>query len=240
MKKYLFMLLALCLMPANNTAQILNSLKDIIRPTDPSLIRTLNGQWDFYFINGADWKEQACFYQPDYDISSWDRILVPGCWDALGYVEPKYANPEEINGLYRKNFTVPKGWKDKHVFLSFDGVLRGYEIWVNGNYVGKWESSYNTCHFDVTDFLKKGENLLAVRVYTHYKGFDFDGNDDWGQVGINRNVSMFAIPDTHLKDFTLRTDSVSNESARINMMFDIASFTSSVSANTYIEGLIKR
>ena len=178
MKKYLFMLLALCLMPANNTAQILNSLKDIIRPTDPSLIRTLNGQWDFYFINGADWKEQACFYQPDYDISSWDRILVPGCWDALGYVEPKYANPEEINGLYRKNFTVPKGWKDKHVFLSFDGVLRGYEIWVNGNYVGKWESSYNTCHFDVTDFLKKGENLLAVRVYTHYKGFDFDGNDD--------------------------------------------------------------
>lgn len=70
MKKYLFMLLALCLMPANNTAQILNSLKDIIRPTDPSLIRTLNGQWDFYFINGADWKEQACFYQPDYDISS--------------------------------------------------------------------------------------------------------------------------------------------------------------------------
>ena len=120
MKKYLFMLLALCLMPANNTAQILNSLKDIIRPTDPSLIRTLNGQWDFYFINGADWKEQACFYQPDYDISSWDRILVPGCWDALGYVEPKYANPEEINGLYRKNFTVPKGWKDKHVFLSFD------------------------------------------------------------------------------------------------------------------------
>lgn len=114
------MLLALCLMPANNTAQILNSLKDIIRPTDPSLIRTLNGQWDFYFINGADWKEQACFYQPDYDISSWDRILVPGCWDALGYVEPKYANPEEINGLYRKNFTVPKGWKDKHVFVILE------------------------------------------------------------------------------------------------------------------------
>ena len=99
MKKYLFMLLALCLMPANNTAQILNSLKDIIRPTDPSLIRTLNGQWDFYFINGADWKEQACFYQPDYDISSWDRILVPGCWDALGYVEPKYANPEEMQKI---------------------------------------------------------------------------------------------------------------------------------------------
>ena len=45
------------------------------------------------------------------------------------WVEPKYANPEEINGLYRKNFTVPKGWKDKHVFLSFDGVLR-WKIWV--------------------------------------------------------------------------------------------------------------
>lgn len=57
MKKYLFMLLALCLMPANNTAQILNSLKDIIRPTDPSLIRTLNGQWDFYFKKNTNYKK---------------------------------------------------------------------------------------------------------------------------------------------------------------------------------------
>lgn len=239
MKKHLFVLLALLLMPLSNTAQILNSLKDVVKPTEPSLVRSLNGQWDFYFINGTDWKKQDGFYQKDYDISSWDKIVVPGCWDALGYVEPKYANPENMNGLYRKCFTVPKDWKGKHVFISFDGVLRGYEVWINGKYVGKWESSYNTCHFDITDFLVKGENLLALRVYTHYKGFDFDGNDDWGQVGINRSVSMFAVPETHLKDFTLRTDKVSEESARINMTFDIATFTNDIPVDVHVEGSIK-
>lgn len=239
MKKHLFMLLVLLLMPKSNTAQILNSLKDVIRPTEPALVRSLNGQWDFYFINGTDWKNQDGFYQSDYDISSWDKIAVPGCWDALGYIEPKYVNPENINGLYRKCFTVPKEWKGKHVFLSFDGVLRGYEVWINGKYVDKWESSYNTCHFDITDYLVKGENLLALRVYAHYKGFDFDGNDDWGQVGINRSVSLFAVPETHLKDFTLRTYEVSAESARISMAFDIASFASDMPVDAYIDGRIK-
>lgn len=239
MKKYLFMLLVLLLIPKSNTAQILNSLKDVVRPTEPSFVRSLNGQWDFYFINGTDWKSQDGFYQCDYDISSWDKIAVPGCWDALGYIEPKYANPENINGLYRKHFIVPKEWKGKHVFLGFDGVLRGYEVWINGKYVDKWESSYNTCHFDITDYLVKGDNLLALRVYTHYKGFDFDGNDDWGQVGINRSVFMFAVPETHLKDFTLRTDKVSAESARISMAFDIASFIGNIPTDAYIEGLIK-
>lgn len=233
------MLLALFLMATNGTAQILNSLKDVIRPTEPSLVKSLNGQWNFYFVNGADWTGQKLFYQNNYDANSWDKIEVPGCWDALGYVEPKYVNPEDINGLYRKYFTVSKEWKGKHVFLSFDGVLRGFEVWVNEKYVGKWESSYNTCHLDITAFLAEGENLLAVRVYTHYKGFDFDGNDDWGQVGINRNVSLFAVPETHIKDFTLRTEKVSTLSAQVSLNFDISSFTNKISDYTYIKGCIK-
>lgn len=239
MKKYLFILLSLFLMPTNNTAQILNSLKDVVKPTDSSLVSSLNGQWDFYFINGTDWKEQDLFYQINYDVNNWDKIMVPGCWDALGYVEPKYANPDNITGLYRRHFTVPKEWRGKHVFLNFDGVLRGYELWVNGQYVGKWESSYNTCNFDITELLKDGENMLAIRVYTHYKGFDFDGNDDWGQVGINRNVSLFAVSETHLNDFTLHTEKVSTLSAKVKMTFGIASFSNSISDNTYIKGRIK-
>lgn len=239
MEKYLFILLSLFLMPTNNTAQILNSLKDVVKPTESSFVSSLNGQWDFCFINGTDWKEQALFYQVNYDANRWDKIEVPGCWDALGYVVPKYANPDNMNGLYRKHFTVPREWKGKHVFLSFDGVLRGYELWINGKYVGKWESSYNTCNFDITDFLKTGENLLAVRVYTHYKGFDFDGNDDWGQVGINRNVSLFAVPETHLNDFTVHTGNVSAFSARVKMTFGISSFSNSISDNTYVKGCMK-
>lgn len=239
MKRILFGLLALILMPVYNTAQILNSLKDVVKPTESSLVKSLNGQWDFCFINRADWKEREFFYQNQYDAASWDKIEVPGCWDALGYVAPQYGNPTDMNGLYRKYFTVPASWKGKHVFLSFDGVLRGYQVWINGKYVGKWESSYNTCHLDITDYLKKGKNLLAVRVYIHYKGFDFDGNDDWGQVGINRSVSLFAIPETHIRDFTLLTDNVSAERARISMAFDVSSFANAIPAHSYIQGKIK-
>lgn len=239
MKKYLFALLAGLLLPAIGYAQILNSLKDVVKPTQPSLVKSLNGTWDFFFINGTDWTQQSDFYRKDYNAASWDKIEVPGCWDALGYVTPQYANPSDMNGLYRTYFTVPREWEGNHVFLSFDGVLRGYEVWVNGKHAGKWESSYNTYHFDITKYLTKGENLLAVRVYIHYKGFDFDGNDDWGQVGINRNVSLFAVPDIHLKDFTLRTQEVSDQSAKVGMIFDIGSFTNYIPEKTYIQGTIK-
>lgn len=224
MKKCLSVLLLLVLLPLGSGAQILSSLKDVVKPTETSQIKSLNGQWDFCLIKGADWKSHDGFYRTDYKADGWDKIPVPACWDALGLIPPKYVNPEVLNGLYRTRFTVPRQWKEQHVFLSLDGVLRGYEVWVNGQYAGKWESSYNTCHFDITPFLQKGENLLALRVYTHYKGFDFDGNDDWGQAGINRGVSLFAVPQTHIKDFTLVTDQVSEERARLRLAFDIATF----------------
>lgn len=224
MKRCLSVLLLLLLLPLGSNAQILSSLKDVVKPTETSQVKSLNGQWDFHLIKGADWKSHDGFYRTDYKADGWDKIPVPACWDALGLIPPKYVNPEVLNGLYRTRFTVPRQWKGQHVFLSLDGVLRGYEVWVNGQYAGKWESSYNTCHFDITPFLQKGENLLALRVYTHYKGFDFDGNDDWGQAGINRGVSLFTVPQTHIKDFTLVTDQVSEEHARLRLAFDIATF----------------
>lgn len=234
-----FFLIIFILSVVNSNAQVLSSLKDVVKPTQKSQIKSLNGLWDFLFINGADWEEYNGFYNVDYKLDGWDKIPVPGCWDALGYVAPKYVNPDELNGLYRTYFEIPRKWNKQHVFLCLDGVLRGYEVWVNGHSVGKWESSYNTCYFDITSFLKKGRNLLALRVYTRYKGFDFDGNDDWGQVGINRSVSLFAVPEVHIKDFTVVTDQVSEENARVRLTFDIASFSTLLNKNVSIEGRIK-
>ena len=232
-------LLVFCVYVIGSSAQILNSLKDVIKPTGSSLVKSLNGEWDFFFIGSGDWKKYSGFCREDYVVEGWNKISVPGCWDALGYVAPKYVNPDFLNGLYRTFFTVPKLWKGSHVFISFDGVLRGYEVWVNGYYAGKWESSYNTCNFDITNYLKEGKNLLAVRVYTHYKGFDFDGNDDWGQVGINREVSLFAVPKVHIKDFTLRTENVSEDSAIVRMCFGIASFGNEKIKKAWIKGTLK-
>jgi beta-galactosidase len=221
----------------NLSAQILSADKGIKSVSDKSLLVSLNGSWKFQFIPNADWSRYSDFFQEGYNDNNWGKIPVPGNWDALGYTLPKYAHPDDLNGLYRTSFIVPDNWKGQHVILKFDGVLRGYELWVNGHYAGKWESAYNSCQFDVTEFLKDGENLLAVRVYTRFKGFDFDGNDDWGQVGITRDVTMFPVPDTHIKDLTITTRLV-DQKAIVGLDFEVSNFSQEDAKNLLIKGEI--
>ncbi|MDH6305766.1 beta-galactosidase [Parabacteroides sp. PF5-5] len=237
MKKLLLSLLllsvALCL-----PAQIIDAFKGVKPVSDPALIQSLNGDWKFKFLRGLDWSAYSDFHQPPYRDADWDLIPVPGNWDVMGYTEPRYAQPDSLTGLYRTWFTVPEAWGNEHVILRFDGVLRGYEIWVNGKHAGKWESAYNSCLFDITPFLQKGENLLAVRVYTHFKGFDFDGNDDWAQVGITRDVTLFPVPDIHVKDVTIRTDLLQEASAIMGFDFKVDAFSKRRFGNLSIQGKI--
>lgn len=222
----------------NLPAQIVDAFKGIKPISDPALIKNLNGNWKFQFLKGLDWEDYSDFYQIQYVDTNWDTIPVPGNWDILGYTEPRYAQPDSLTGLYRKTFTVPENWEKEHIILRFDGVLRGYDVWINGQHVGKWESSYNTCLFDITPFLKKGENLLAMRVYTHFKGFDFDGNDDWAQVGISGDVTMFPVPDFHMKDVTIQTRSIKEGSAVVDFKFETAAFSKRKSDNLFIQGKV--
>lgn len=238
MKKRIVLSLLLIFMAANLSAGIIDAFKSVKPVSDPALIKSLNGDWKFRFIRGLDWSAYMDFYQPEYVDSDWDVIPVPGNWDILGYTEPRYAQPDSLTGLYRTTFTIPDTWKNEYTILRFDGVLRGYDVWVNGQYAGKWESSYNTCLFDITPYLKEGDNLLALRVYTHFKGFDFDGNDDWVQVGISRDVSIFPVPDFHVKDITIRTNSLSDTSARVGFDFEITSFSKKRAGNLSIQGKI--
>jgi beta-galactosidase len=236
MKKTI-LIFSLIIFTTNLSAQIVSADKGIKPVSDKSLIVSLNGDWKFQFIPNADWSNYNDFFQEGYDDSSWGKIPVPGNWDALGYTLPQYAHPDDLTGLYRTSFRVPDRWKNQHVILKLDGVLRGYELWVNGHYAGKWESAYNSCQFDVTEFLNGKENRLAVRVYTRFKGFDFDGNDDWGQVGITRDVTMFPVPDTHIKDFTITTE-LHDKQATVGLNFEATNFSTKDFKNLIIKGEI--
>ena len=204
-------------------------LDNIQIPTDASRLKSLNGKWSFKFIDGPDWSEYKDFYAPGFKYSSWDKIPVPGCWDAMGILPPKYAHPEDVTGLYRTTFKVPSSWKGQHVYINLDGVLRGYELWINGRKAGQWELANNSAQFDITEFVKTGTNDLAIRVYTRYKGYEFDGNDDWGQVGIHRNITLFAVPETHIKDFNLTSKVALDGSASVSFRFDVDAYGSEVS-----------
>ena len=220
-------------------AQIADAFHGILPTTDKNATISLNGKWKFMLIHGLDTNGENGFYENGYDDSHWKTVDVPACWDASGLTEPKYGSPDSLVGLHRTTFNVPQQWKGQHVVLRFDGVLYGYEVWVNGQHAGKWESAFNTCLFDVTPMVKYGvDNLLAMRVYTKFKGSDFDCNDDWSPVGIFRDVTMFPIPDTHFSDLTIRTEQLESHHATVSFSMKIASFKKNEMKNTHIEAEI--
>ena len=205
-------------------AQVEDAGKRVLFSQDRSREVSLDGEWRFLFCSGGSVPD-GCLGM-DADDSAWDRVQVPMCWDAQGYADPRYVNPHRAAGVYRRDFRVPRRWlRDGRVYLRFDGVLKGYEVWVNGRFAGKWESAFNSCHFDVTDYVHPGNNLLAVKVYTEYKGADFDSNDDWGQAGINRHVSVFPVQDLHVGDITVSTTGVSEEGAMLHYSIRLDSFS---------------
>ncbi|MGC9342924.1 MAG: sugar-binding domain-containing protein [Bacteroidales bacterium] len=178
--------------------------------------RSLNGKWRF-MLNGTEGK----FFTPDFDDSDWEEIPVPGNWEMYGFEEPYYKEPSNSIGLYRKRFTVPESWNERHVFIRFEGVLFAYELWVNGSLVGSFESPFNRSEFDITPFIKwTGDNILAVRVYKKYKGYEFDTMGWWALSGIYRDVSLLAVPDIHLKELIVVTD-VEEDLSKSSVWFKI-------------------
>jgi len=162
---------------------------------------SLNGEWRF-MLNGPE-KE---FFKPGFDVSGWATIKVPGNWEVQGFEEPLYKEPAEGVGLYRRIFEVPAAWKDRRVFIRFEGVLYGFEFWVNAKRAGRFESAFNRSEFDVTDLLEPGKpNVLAVRVYRRFKGWQFDTHDAWAISGIYRDVSLFAVGEVYIQDLTVIT-----------------------------------
>jgi len=209
-------------------------------PSEPAMQMSLNGQWAFKFIPGNDWSSCSEFYQKGFDTSTWDKIPVPSCWDNLGYLTPRYANPDDVTGLLKTSFFLPSSWKDKLVYINFDGVLRGYELWINGSRVGCWESAHNSSQFDITQYVKNGTNDISLRVYTRFKGYEFDGNDDWGQVGIHRDITLFAVPKVHIKDITVVSTVPEKAAPEVSFSIALGSAETKIPAGTTLKGTVRR
>ena len=186
-------------------AQKGDAMKGVWPVTDKAMMRSLNGEWQLKVVKGID--DDGVVPAAD---DTWGKIPVPGCWEAYGFCEPRYDYPDSLTGYYRTTFTLPKAWKGQQVVVRLDGVLRGYDLWLNDRYVGTWESGYNTCLFDLTPYLSKnvfkGEpQQLAMRVYSRFRGYEFDCFDDWAPNGIIRDVTLMAVPKIHLSDLTVTT-----------------------------------
>ena len=187
--------------------------------TKSSRYMLLNGKWKFSWVPKPD-ERPINFYKPSFDVSGWDNIDVPSNWEMQGYGTPIYTNvtypylnnppfiqpqqgytamkePNPV-GSYRRDFTLPQDWQDKTIHLHFDGVYSAYYVWVNGKKVGYSQGSNNDAEFDITPFVKKGTNTLAVEVYRWSDGSYIEDQDMFRLSGIHRDVYLVAMPKMHI------------------------------------------
>jgi len=189
---------------------------------------SLNGIWRFKYIPSIGIGKDSMFYQNEFRTDEWSEINVPGHWELQGFAEPDYSGVKEGTGLYRRTFELPADYKNRQIFIQFDGVLYGYDVFVNGKFVGSWASSFNAASFNITDYVNfSEENLLAVRVSTRPRGYQFDLSDCWALSGIFREVKLFSTPDTYIKDYSVQTFINSAESSLVKVSVEMSDSISS-------------
>ena len=184
---------------------------------------SLNGTWLFRLFDRPE--DCGAFWAPDADESAYRPIQVPGNWQLQGFGKPIYTNyvypwpvdgaygvdgvpkpwcvpDENPTGCYRTRFTLPEA-VDGDVILRFDGVETAYELWLNGEFVGYAEDSKLSGEFDVTRFVRPGENLLALKVFTFATSSYMEDQDYWYLCGIHRGVALICAPKNRMEDYRI-------------------------------------
>lgn len=180
------------------------------------LLLSLNGTWKFNLAEKpAD--RPFWFFKDNFDTRKWNDIQVPSNWEVNGYDYPIYVNvtyPHEVTpptiqehynpvGSYKRQFTIPEAWKGKEIYLHAGAVSSNMNLWINGEYVGYSEDSKTPAEFNITRFLKKGENSVSVEVFRWCSGSYLEDQDFWRMSGITRDIFLQARNPQHIRDFTV-------------------------------------
>ena len=192
-------------------------------------------EWDLTVVQNQEQAQKFMgengFMTKDYqkkDEDGWKSVQLPKSWTRDDFDFSIYTNvqmpwqskydknvwapnaPTNYNpvGLYRKTFTMDEKMLNdgRRVYLNFAGVESAYYVYVNGKEVGYSEDSYSPHHFDVTDYLQEGENILAVKVHKFCDGTWFEDQDMIYDGGIFRDVYLTSAPLMQIKDYTVRTE----------------------------------
>lgn len=188
---------------------------------------SLNGMWKFHWSKTYEGRVNN-FYRDGFDDSGWKDFPVPANWEVNGYGTPLYISagyPFKINppyvssepqkdwttyeertptGQYRRSFSIPGAWTGQ-TYIRFDGVMSAFHVWINGEMVGYSQSSFDASEFNITKYLRKGHNEIAVQVYKYSDGSYLEDQDFWRFGGIQRDVTIYNTPDVQLRDFAVRT-----------------------------------
>lgn len=181
----------------------------------------LDGIWKFHYAKNYA-QAVTGFEAEDFDCKCWDDIRVPAHIQMEGYDIPQYVNiqypwdgredvwrdtvPSEFNPVasYVKYFTLPEGFMKNGLYISFQGVESGFALWLNGQYVGYSEDSFTPSEFDLTPYVKEGENKLAVQVFKWTSSSWCEDQDFYRFSGIFRSVYLYTMPKVHVYDLKVQ------------------------------------
>jgi len=212
-----------------------------------SFFHCLNGIWKFNYADNIKLAPKD-FFLPDVDCKCWGDIKVPGHIQMQGYDVPQYVNvqypwdgicdivpgeiPEEFNPVasYVKHFFVPEAMHGEDLFISFQGVESGFALWLNGFYVGYGLDGFTPSEFELTPYIKDGENKLAVQVFKFTVGSWIEDQDFFRFSGIFRDVFLFSAPGVHASDLKVET--------RLDLDFSAAELCIAMSFNRDAEGTV--
>ncbi len=206
-------------LPARATLTPYATIEEALERGASAWVRDISGAWRFHWsAKPADAPEG--FEAADYDDSKWDVISVPGNWEINGYGVPIYTNvtypfpknppyiPHDDNptGCYRHSFEIPAAWEGRRVVLHFESGLAAMYVWVNGIEVGYSEGTKSAVEFDITDMVKTGDNLLAVKGLRWADGSYLEDQDFWRLSGFDRGVKVYTTDRVRIADMFVVAD----------------------------------
>jgi len=178
----------------------------------------LNGTWKFVYADKYVDRIQD-FYRTDLDDTKWHDLPVPSNWELKGFGTPIYTNiiypfpknppfvgEDDPVGTYRKEFTIPDSWDGREILIHFASITGCAFVYVNGEKVGMTKASKSPAEFNLTKYLKKGNNLLAVQVFRWHDGSYLEDQDFFRISGIERDVFLYSMPSLTIWDFFLKPD----------------------------------
>ena len=184
---------------------------------------SLEGMWRFRFVKNHQ-DAPADFFRVGYDDSEWEDFPVPGLFELNGHGDRIYKNigyawcttfdsnppivgeTENYTGSYRREVTLPESWSGQQVLMHVGSATSNLKVWVNGKFAGYSEDSKIAAEFDITKYVKKGKNLIAMQVMRWCDGSYLEDQDFWRFTGIAREVYLYARPKVHIEDIVVKQD----------------------------------
>ncbi|MEG1545869.1 MAG: glycoside hydrolase family 2 TIM barrel-domain containing protein [Bacteroides sp.] len=204
---------------------------------------SLNGTWKFNYVENFN-ERPTNFMEVGFDADKWNNITVPGNWERQGFGTPIYVNityeftspsgiapfwktpnpplvPKEWNptGTYLREFSLPKDWDDKAIYLSADGTKGAAFFYLNGKFIGMSKDAKTPARFNITGKAKAGKNTLAVQIHRFSDANYLECQDFWRLSGFEREVYVYARPKFHIQDFYAHASLDENYT---NGVFDLA------------------